>query len=136
MTLRPQRPQARRCRRYTMKTTISMCVLLCLLALTSSAWCKRGGAPIVGSVLYDNIRYTVPNDDGTREYIQAWDMETQKKIWELTIYTNAIQPGLEKDVQWVFIDTMKLGKDHLLITDKRARRFLVDLKTRQIKRLK
>ena len=119
-----------------MKIKITFCVLLCFMAFTSSAWCKRGGAPIVEPVIYENIKYISPNDDGIREYIQAWDIKAKRKIWELTIFANPLQPGLEKDVQWVFIEKMKLEQNNLLITDERARQFIVDLKTKQIKRLK
>lgn len=119
-----------------MKTKIAICALVCFLALTSSSSGKRGGAPNVEPVIYNNIKYTVPNDDGIREYIQAWDIKAKRKIWELTIFTNPIQPGLERDVQWVFIEKIKLEKDNLLITDERSRQFRLDLKTRQIKRIK
>ena len=121
---------------HKMKLKLSSCVLLCILVIGSSVWAKRGGAPVVAPVIYENTKYTVPNDDGIREYIEAWDIKTKKKIWELTIFTNPIQPGLEKDVQWVFIEKLQIEKGNLVVSDERARQFLVDLKTRQIKRLK
>ncbi len=118
-----------------MKIRISTFALLFFLALTSSALCKRGAAPIVEPLIHKGIKYIAPNDDGMREYIQAWDIKTAKKIWELTIFTNAIQPGLEKDVQWVFIENLKTERGNLLITDEMGRQFLVHLKTRQIERI-
>jgi hypothetical protein len=130
-------PAAHGCRwpENFMRLKISICALLCFLSLDPSAWCKRGGAPIVGPVIYEGIKYIAPNDDGFRGYIQAWDMKTKKKIWELTIFTNSIQPELEKDVQWVFIQELKLERSNMIITDERDRHFLLDLKTIQIKKL-
>ncbi len=119
-----------------MKNKITICLILCCLALPFSAWSKRGAAPRIEPVIHKGIKYIAPNDDGIREYIQAWDIKNQYKIWELTIFTNSIQPALEKDVQWVFIQKIQIDKGNLFITDERARQFLVDLKTRQIKRLK
>lgn len=119
-----------------MKAKISICVLLCLLWFAPSAWCKRGGAPIVDSVICEGTKYIVPNNDGIREYVEAWDVKAKKKIWEATIFTNSLQPGLEKDVQWVFIEKLQCEKDNLLITDERSRQFLLNHRTKQIKRLK
>lgn len=118
-----------------MKTKITICALLCLLTIVSAAWSKRGRAPVVGPLIYENLKYIAPNDDGVREYIEVWDLQAKKKVWEQTIYTNSIQPGLEKDVQWVFIKKITIDRGNLLITDEHDRRFLLDLKTRRIKRL-
>lgn len=85
--------------------------------------------------MYENIKYRAPNDDGFREYIQAWDMSTNGKIWELTIFENP-RDGREKDVQWKFIEKLEINNGNLLITDECARQFVVDLKTKQITRLK
>jgi hypothetical protein len=86
-------------RSHQLKIGIYICSLLCVLGIVFSAQCKRGSAAIVALVVYDNIQYIAPNDDGVREYIEAWDLTTKKKIWELTIFTNSIHAGLETDVQ-------------------------------------
>lgn len=119
-----------------MTAKISIYVLLCFLSIAPSAWCKRGGAPIVEPVICESMKYIVPNDDGIREYVEAWDVKTKKKTWEITIFTNSLQPGLEKDVQWVFIEKLQCEKGNLLVTDESARQFLLNLKTKQIRRLK
>jgi hypothetical protein len=67
------------------------------------ALAKRAAPPKVEPVIHDGIGYVAPNDDGRRAYIEAWDVQTKKKLWELTVFTNRIEPGLEEDVQWVFI---------------------------------
>ena len=79
------------------------CVLVLLPCLASA---KRISPLKVEPVFYEGIRYVAPNDDGQRGYIQAWDATTNKKLWELTVFTNRIDPKLEEDVQWVFIKTL------------------------------
>src|SRR3990172_9377104 len=113
------------------KTSIYVLLsFLCLLAIAPSAWCKRSGAPVVEPVICDGTKCIAPNDDGIREYVEAWDVKTEKKLWEATIFINSIQPGLEKDVQWVFIERLQCEKGNLLITDEHSRQFLLNLKTK------
>src|ERR1700747_3210408 len=69
-----------------------------LIPLWGSA--KRIPPASVEPVVYEGIRYVAPNDDGRRGYIEAWNVGTNKKLWELTIFTNATDPNLEGDAQW------------------------------------
>ena len=94
----------RRCRVMTRSAVI---VLLTLL-LPQLASAKRIAPVNVDPVIYERIRYVVPNDDGRRGYIEAWNVGTNKKLWELTIFTNGIDPNLEEDVQWVFIKALNI----------------------------
>ena len=73
-------------------------ILLPTLLLPHLASAKRIAPVKVEPVVYEGIRYAAPNDDGQRGYIQAWDATTNKKLWELTVFTNHIDPNLEKDV--------------------------------------
>ena len=85
-----------------------LAVLLSLtLLLPQLASGKRITPVKVGPVIYEGVRYVAPNDDGRRGYVAAWDVGTNKKLWELTIFTNPIDLNLEEDVQWVFIKALK-----------------------------
>jgi hypothetical protein len=121
--------------RKIMKAKTSIYVLLCILALASSARSKRGGAPIVEPVTCAGLKFIAPNNDGIREYVDAYDITAKKKKWDVTILTNSLQPGLEQDVQWVYIKKLECEKDNLRISDERDRQFLLNLKTKQIRRL-
>jgi hypothetical protein len=83
-------------------------------------------------VIHDGIRYVAPNDDGRRGYIEAWDVQTNKKLWELTVFTNGIEPRLEEDVQWVFINKLNVRDGRLLITSERGSTHQIDLGTKAI----
>ena len=100
--------------------------------LPCSASAKRTAPVKVEPVIHEAVRYVVPNDDGRRAYIQAWDIKTNKKLWELTIFTNRIDPTLEEDVQWDFIEKLGVRDGMLMVTSEREKAYQVDLKTKAI----
>jgi hypothetical protein len=93
---------------------------------------KRSVPPKVEPVVRQGIRYLAPNDDGRRAYIEAWDVQTNKKLWDLTVFTNRIDPKLEEDVQWVFIEAMRVAKGGLVITSERGNTYQINLGTKAI----
>lgn len=105
----------------TMKIIVS--TLLILATLSSSALAKRGPIPIVAPIERDGIRYVAPNDDGQREYVQALDILSGKLLQEVTLKRNFIWPWIEGDVQVVFISSMRIEGDMLVITDEKDRVF-------------
>ena len=101
-----------------------------LLPYLASA--KRLPPVKVDPVICEGIRYVAPNDDGRRGYIEAWNVGTNKKLWELTLYTNGIDPNLEEDVQWVFIKMLKIQDGRLMVTSERGKTYQVDVNTKAI----
>src|SRR5262245_38399606 len=89
-------------------TTRLVALLLPTLLLPQLASAKRIAPATVEPVVYEGIRYLAPNDDGRRGYIEAWNVRTNKKVWELTLFTNRIDTKLEEDVQWVFIKALNV----------------------------
>ena len=107
--------------------------VLSAIALTSHfALAKRSAPPRVEPAIHDGIRYVAPNDDGRRAYIEAWSVQTNKKLWDLTVFTNRIDPKLEEDVQWVFIKTLTLQDDALIVSSENDNVYRVDLKTKAV----
>lgn len=106
-----------------------VCAALLLPCLTSA---KRAAPASVEPVIYEGVRYVAPNDNGRRAYIEAWDVQTNKKLWELTIFTNRIDPQLEEDVQWVFVDKLSIRDNTLVVTSERSATYQIDLKTKAI----
>ena len=107
-------------------------ILLLTLVLHQLASAKRSAPAKVDPVIYDGIRYVAPNDDGRRGYIEAWDVATEKKLWELTLFTNRIDPKLEEDVQWVFINALNIREGRLIAASEHGENYQVDLKTKEI----
>lgn len=118
----------RRCRVVTRLAGL----LLLTLLLQQSASAKRIAPVKVDPVIYEGIRYVAPNDDGRRGYVEAWNVETNKKLWELTIFANAIDPNLEEDVQWVFIKALNIQDGRLIVTSEHGEIYHVDLKTKEV----
>jgi hypothetical protein len=107
-------------------------ILLAGALIPHLASAKRIAPASVEPVVYEGIRYVAPNDDGRRGYIEAWDVKTNKKLWELTVFTNRIDPKLEADVQWVFINKLTIRDEMLMVTSERGATYQVDLTTKAI----
>jgi hypothetical protein len=103
------------------------------LLLPSLALAKRIAPAKVEPVIYQGVRYIAPNDDGQRAYIEARDVQTNQKLWDLTIFTNRIDPTLEEDVQWVFIRALNIRDGALVVTSERDKIYRVDLKTKTVR---
>ena len=103
------------------------------LLLPGLAIAKRVAPAKVEPVVHQGVRYIAPNDDGRRAYIEAWDIQTNKKLWDLTIFTNRIDPMLEQDVQWVFIKALNIRDGALVVTSERDKIYRVDLKTKTVR---
>ena len=112
--------------------TRSSAILLLALLLPQLTSAKRLAPVKMAPVVYEGIRYAAPNDDGRRAYIEAWDVGTNKKLWELTIFTNRIDPNLEEDVQWVFITALNIEDSRLIATSEHGQTYQVDPKTKEV----
>jgi hypothetical protein len=110
--------------------------LLLLSACPHLAYAKRTAAPKVEPVVYERVRFTAPNDNGRRAYVQAWDAETGRKLWEVTVFRNFIRPWMEECVQWVFVRELRIVNGKLIVLAERDRLYSVDLKTRAVGKLK
>ena len=103
------------------------------LLLPSLALAKRVAPAKVEPVTYQGVRYIAPNDDGRRAYIEARDVRTNKKLWDLTIFTNRIDPTIEEDVQWVFIKALNIRDGALIVISERDKIYRVDLKAKTVR---
>jgi hypothetical protein len=118
-------------RRFRVITRLAI-ILSLTLTLPQLASAKRIAPVKVDPVIYEGIRYVARNDDGRRGYIEAWNVGTNKKLWELTIFTNHIDPNLEEDFQWVFIKALNIQDGRLMVTSERGKTYQVDVNTKEI----
>lgn len=96
---------------------------------------KRSAPPKVEPVIFEGVRYTCPNNDGKRAYVQAFDATTGKRLWEASVFRNRLEPGLEADVQHVYIKTMSVADGKLRVTAEDGRAYAVDLKTHVVEKI-
>lgn len=69
-------------------------------------------------------------------YISAVDEKTGVELWLVQVYQIKYDPGLEGDVQDVFIRKISVGKDEntLLIENDKRETFSLNLKSRKVKK--
>lgn len=91
---------------------------------------KRMAPKPVKSLIYNGIRYSVNHEK--IGYVEAWDIKAKKKIWELKIYDIKYDPHLERDVQWVFITSLELNGNCLIVTNEKGNKYKVDIKNRVV----
>ena len=106
--------------------------LLVLALLPCATFAKRAAPAKVQPVVHEGIRYLAPNDDGRRGYIEAWAVPTNKKLWDVTVFKNRIDPKLEEDVQWVFIQSLRVMDGTLVVTSELGKTYKVNLKTQAV----
>jgi hypothetical protein len=106
-------------------------MLALLLPLLASA--KISGPANVPPVVQDGIRYTAPHDNGRRGYVQAHDAKTGRLIWDTTVFRVTINPALEEDVQWRFIEKLSV-QDGAVVAVGNKSTFRLDLKTGERKK--
>jgi hypothetical protein len=120
---------------HSMRHLITLSVLLAVFA-PAIVHAKRKAPPKVQRVVHEGVRYTAPNDDGRRAYVQAWDAASNKMLWEVTIFRNVVTPLLEEDVQHVYIKSMSIQDGNLVLLAEDGRAYSVGLKTRTVKTVK
>jgi hypothetical protein len=114
-----------------LRSVTRLILLLSAIALLPYfALAKRSAPPRAEPVIHDGTRYVAPNDDGRRAYIEARNVQTNKRLWELTVFTNRIETRLEEDVQWVFINKLNVRDGTLLVTSELGNTYRIDLKTK------
>jgi hypothetical protein len=101
--------------------------------------CKRVAPPELAPVVIDSVSYSVLHfglAEGLEQnggYLVANDRHTGKRLWLLKVYENKIDPNLERDVQDVFITSLKKSGKLLEVIDEKGRHYSVDPKTRQVR---
>lgn len=99
---------------------------------------KRSAPAEVKPVVYQGIRYTAPhwvNENGKRiagGYVEATDVKTNKKRWRIKVYATQYDSQVEKDVQDVFITSLAIEKDTLVVVNQRNERYEINLKSRNV----
>jgi hypothetical protein len=110
---------------------------LVLLAAPLLASGKHPAPPQVGAVTHNGVRYVVPNDKGLRAYVEAWDVQTGKKLWAKTVVRHwYIPPFGTECMHYEYLKSMVLQNDTLVLTSERGRTYSLDTRTRAVRRVK
>ena len=107
-----------------------------LLLTTLLAEAKRGAPAEVLPLTVGNIEYSAPHRNGTQKQmglIEAHDLRSGKLIWSRQIYAVKYDPDLEGDVQDVFIKSITVQGNNLIITNERNSKYQLNLNSLKVK---
>jgi len=114
-----------------MKKIIVLSTIFVLLS-GSMVHAKRNAPEDVPSIDRSKVEYRAPH--AQMGCVEAWQGKTL--IWRRQIYVVKYTVGLERDVQDVFIKTIELKGNVLVVTNERKSEYEVDLETLEVKVLK
>jgi hypothetical protein len=105
---------------------------------------KRAAPDPIEPITLDGVRYEPVQFGKARGleqnggYITATDVKTGNELWLIKIYDVRYVGDMEPDKQDVFISAMQLTGDrgHLEIENESGARFLMDLKTQHVQRIR
>ena len=98
---------------------------------SSSAFAKRAAPKVVPPVIAGGIKYTAPPRYGGG-YVEARDVGSGKLLWELRVYEIEVDQNLERDVQDIFITSLKVADGKLQVVNEKGDKFVVDLSKRKV----
>lgn len=112
-----------------MRKIILMTVLAALTPFLffSSVEAKRAGAPKVEPLVYKGVKFIAPNTPQRMGYVEAWDTVTNTKVWEKKVYSVFINPIMEQDVQWLFIKSLSIEDNKLMVIDEEGQVYKLDI---------
>jgi len=113
---------------------IAIPVLILSLLPATFAFAKRIPPKEVAPVKSGDIEYRV--DHGHMGCVEAWDVKHNELIWRRQIYVVKYTIGLERDVQDVFIQSIKLKDSTLIVKNERDSEYQLDLHSLQVTVLK
>lgn len=105
-------------------------VLCALFVFVAPVLAKRSAPKPVPPVVVGRMEYSAPVD--SMGFVVATNAENHKELWRVRVYSVAINPFLERDVQDVFITSLAVEDGSLIITNERGARFVLNLATRKV----
>jgi hypothetical protein len=112
---------------------LSLAFVLCA---TVPALAKRSAPKRVAPILKDGIEYSAPLD--RMGFVVATWTKTKREIWSRQVYTIKYEYklGLEGDVQWCFITSLRFQDGRLQVTNEAGSQFEVDPESLAVRVLK
>lgn len=120
---------------------------LMTVAALACAWvpavqAKRAAPAHVAPVEHDGVRYVVKHwasESGLAHnggFVEAQDVASGRKLWGVEVYSVTYDPSRERDVQDVFIVSLRLDAAgrRLVVQDERGETYWVDLASHAVTR--
>jgi hypothetical protein len=93
----------------------------------------------IDPLIANGVRFTIPNNEGRRGYVEAWDVKTGKKLWQKTVYKRKYLPlpfAKAECAHFEYITAAKFEGAEIIVTTERNRRFSLNTADRKVKKLK
>lgn len=126
----------------TMRSGLNLCFTVAAAAAialpASDALAKRLPPADVPPVVDGNVRYEAPhaaveNPCGQNGgCVVAYDNTTNTVLWWVKVYCTHYDPGLEEDVQDVFITSLAVKNGQVLVSNEKGQQFSIDPATQQV----
>ena len=100
--------------------------LFILFIISFSIQANRLDPITVSPLRYRGIEYRAPHWNGKMGFIEAYDVNTGKKLWGKQVYKVIYEPMLETDVQDIFITSLKIDGGSLIVENEKGDRYRLD----------
>src|SRR5689334_16751957 len=114
-------------------------LLLAFLTLgIGQAYAKRKAPKDVPPITFQGIKYSAPHWGMAKDkkqnggYVEAANPDTGKLLWELKVYEIKYDPAVEKDVQDIFITSLKIVNGNLEVQNEAGDKFIVDVSKQKV----
>lgn len=136
---RSRAPHHRSAGRWAVKAMQASALIVGALPLMVAAFSSamHPAPPPVSAITNAGVRYVVPNDKGLRAYVEARDVQSGQKLWTKTIFRHwYIPPFGTECMRYEYLSAISLQVDKLKLTSDRGRDYLLDIRTRTVRRVK
>ena len=106
-----------------------------------------GKAKEVEPVVYNGVKYTAPHfkyvkkstiwemHDQNGGFVEARDGTTDELLWDVIVYETRYDSYEPMDTQDVFITSLTIEDDNLIVTNEKNEKYLVNVNTRNIEKV-
>ena len=104
------------------------------MAISSVAFGKRSAPEVVAPLRQGEVEFRVPHTQ--MGCVEAWDIKREQLIWRRQVYVVKYNVSLERDVQDVFIQSVELKSNTLVVKSERKSEYQLDLDSLDVKVIK
>ncbi|MBI2600318.1 hypothetical protein HYW43_05375 [Candidatus Daviesbacteria bacterium] len=109
------------------RIAVAIVIVFALFVCTTSVFAKRSAPAPVNDIVFDGIKYSATNVE--IGYVEARNAQNNQLIWKKQVYKVTYKNNLEKDVQNVYITSLYIEDNNLLVTNEKGEIYKLDPKT-------
>jgi outer membrane protein assembly factor BamB len=118
------------------RRSFALAVLLGISLPGTFVFGKRAAPAEISPVVSGDVRYEAPHFNNPCEQaggcVVAYDNGTNALLWSVKVYCTLYDPGLEQDVQDVFITSLSVENEKVQISNEKGLHFAIDPATLKV----